>query len=67
MTFANQVTVRPAHLRVRIDPPPGMHVVAVSDQMRIVGDSAVYESVPGSRLDLEVTFAPSLPCVCGGT
>ena len=29
--------------------------------MRVVDGSAVYEGVPGSRLDLEVRFAPSLP------
>ena len=29
--------------------------------MRIVGGSAVYEGIPGNRLDLEVAFAPSLP------
>ena len=61
MTFANQVTIRPAYVRIRIDPPAGMHIVSVSDPMRVVDGSAVYEGVPGSRLDLEVAFAPSLP------
>ena len=61
MTFANQVTVRPAYVRIRIAPPAGMHVVSVSDPMRVVDGSAVYEGTPGSRLDLEVAFAPSLP------
>ena len=61
MTFANQVTIRPAHVRIVIAPPVDMHIVSVSSPMRVVGGSAVYEGVPGSRLDLEVTFAPSLP------
>jgi len=61
MTFTNQVTIRPAHVRIRIDPPAGMDVVSVSSPMRVVEGSAVYEGVPGSRLDLEVTFAPPTP------
>ena len=61
MTFTNQVTVRPAHVTIRIEPPAGMHVVSVSSPMRVVEGSAVYEGVPGSRLDLEVTFAPPTP------
>lgn len=61
MTFANQATIRPARVRIRIEPPDGMHVVSVSSAMRVVGGSAVYEGIPGNRLDLEVAFAPSIP------
>jgi len=61
MTLANQVTVRPAEVTIRIDPPVDMHIVSVSDSMRVVDGSAVYEGAPGSRLDLEVAFAPSIP------
>jgi hypothetical protein len=61
MTFANQVTIRPTELSVRIEPPEGMSIVSASSPMRIVDGAAVYRGVPGSRLDLEVTFRPPLP------
>jgi Protein of unknown function (DUF4012) len=60
LTFANQVTIRPSTVRIRIQPPDGMRIVSASSPMRIVGGSAVYEGNPGSRLDLEVAFAPPL-------
>jgi Protein of unknown function (DUF4012) len=60
LTFANQVTIRPSNLRIRIQPPDGMGIVSASSPMRMVGGSAVYEGVPGARLDLEVAFAPPL-------
>jgi hypothetical protein len=61
LTFANQVTVRPTYVSIRIEPPGDMRVVSVDHPMRIVAGSAVYEGSPGSRLDLEVEFAPPLP------
>lgn len=61
MTFANQTTIRPARVTIRIAPPPGMRIVSASAPMRITEGSAVYEGTPGSRLDLEIGFAPSLP------
>jgi Protein of unknown function (DUF4012) len=60
LTFANQVTIRPTTVMIRIEPPDGMSIVAASSPMRIVGGSAVYEGDPGARLDLEVAFAPPL-------
>ena len=60
LTFANQVTIRPSNVRIRIEPPDGMRVVSASSPMRIVGGAAVYEGDPGARLDLEVAFAPPL-------
>jgi Protein of unknown function (DUF4012) len=60
LTFANQVTIRPSTVRIRIQPPEGMRIVSASSPMRIVGGSAVYEGDPGGRLDLEVAFAPPL-------
>jgi len=61
MTFANQVTVRPTTLHLRIEPPPGMRIVSVSAPLRINQGAAIYEGRPGSRLDLMVEFAPPLP------
>ena len=61
LTFANQVTVRPTTLHLRIEPPEGMRIVSASAPLRIVQGAAVYEGVPGSRLDLTVEFAPPLP------
>jgi hypothetical protein len=60
LTFANQVTIRPSTVRIRIQPPDGMRIVSASSPMRIVGGSAVYEGNAGSRLDLDVAFAPAL-------
>jgi len=60
MTFANQVTIRPAAVSVRIEPPPGMEIVDASDGMQVIDGAAIYEGVPGARLDLEVAFSPPL-------
>jgi hypothetical protein len=60
LTFANQVTIRPSTVRIRIEPPDGMRIVSASSPMRIVGGSAVYEGDPGARLDLDMAFAPPL-------
>lgn len=61
MTFANQVTIRPTVVSIRIEPPPGMDIVGASSSLRVVDGAAVYEGTPGSRLDLEVEFRPPLP------
>jgi Protein of unknown function (DUF4012) len=61
MTFANQVTIRPAMLRLRIEPPEGMHVISASAPLRIVDGVAVYEGTPGAHLDVSIEFGPSLP------
>ena len=61
MTFTNQVTIRPATLHLRIEPPDGMQVVSVDPPLRIVGGAAVYEGEPGPRLDVEIEFGPPLP------
>ena len=60
-TFANQITIRPARVRIVIEPPDGMNIVSVAGPMRVIDGSAVYEGDPGPRLDLEVAFAPPLP------
>jgi hypothetical protein len=61
LTFANQVTIRPATVKIRVEPPPGMSIVSASSPMRIVDGSAVYEGQPGSELDLNVRFRPPTP------
>jgi len=61
LTFAKQVTIRPGRLHIEIQPPEGMHIVDVSDAMRIVDEKAVYDGIPGWRLQLEIAFQPSLP------
>ncbi len=61
MTFADQVTIRPSTLHLRIEPPDDMRIVSASPPLRIVGGAAVYEGVPGPRLDIAIEFGPSLP------
>jgi hypothetical protein len=61
MTFTDQVTIRPATLTMRIEPPEGMQIVAVSSPMQVVDGAAVYQGEPGPRLDVAMEFRPSLP------
>jgi hypothetical protein len=61
LSFVDQVTIHPAELRVSITLPDGMHVTSMSDELRVEGDTVVYAGVPEGNLDLQVTFAPSLP------
>ncbi|HEX6581271.1 MAG TPA: DUF4012 domain-containing protein [Actinomycetota bacterium] len=61
MTFTNQVTIRPATLHLRIQPPDGMRIVSASPPLRIVGGAAVYDGEPGQRLDVVIEFGPPLP------
>jgi Protein of unknown function (DUF4012) len=61
MTFADQVTVRPATLEIRIEPPDGMEITSVTAPLTVRAGAAVYSGEAGTRLDLEVEFGPSLP------
>jgi Protein of unknown function (DUF4012) len=61
MTFANQVTINPTELRLRIDPPEGMRISSASAPLRVVDGAALYEGRPGARVDAVVEFKPSLP------
>lgn len=61
MTFANQVTVRPTTLQVRIEPPEGMEITSVTAPLAVRAGAAVYNGEAATRLDLEVEFGPSLP------
>jgi hypothetical protein len=61
LTFLNQGTIRPATVQVRIHAPDGMHLVETSPAMQVVeGDTAIWSGTPSRRLELEVTFQPSL-------
>jgi Protein of unknown function (DUF4012) len=61
MTFNNQVTVRPAMLEIRIEPPDGMEITSVTAPLIVRAGAAVYRGEAGARLDVEVEFEPSLP------
>jgi hypothetical protein len=61
LSFIDQITIHPAELRVTIRLPDGMHPTALSDGLRLEGGAVVYEGAPNGNLDLEVSFAPSLP------
>jgi hypothetical protein len=61
MVFTNQVTIRPATLNLRIEPPEGMQIASVSSPLEIVDGAAVYVGEPGVRLDVAVDFRPELP------
>src|SRR5918996_1338404 len=61
MTFANQVTVRPTTLQIRIEPPEGMEITSVTAPLAVRAGAAVYNGEAATRLDLEVEFGPSLP------
>jgi hypothetical protein len=61
LSFVDQITIQPTTLRVSIALPGGMRVTSMSGDLRVEGGSVVYEGTPGGNLDLEVSFAPSLP------
>src|SRR5205085_11881977 len=61
LTFANQVTIRPTHVSISVQAPPGMHITRTSVPMQVDGGLAVWQGVPGRRMDLRVDFQPSLP------
>jgi hypothetical protein len=61
MTFANQVTVRPTTVKIRIEPPEGMEIKSVSAPLSERDGAAVYNGEAGTRLDVEVEFGPSIP------
>lgn len=61
LSFVDQVTIHPAELRVTIALPEGMHATSLGEGLRVEDGKVVYEGVPDGNLDLEVSFAPSLP------
>jgi hypothetical protein len=61
LSFIGQTTIRPTQVRVVITPPDGMRFTSSGDGFSREGDRLVYEGHPSGNLDLEATFAPSLP------
>lgn len=61
LSFVGQTTIRPIDLRVVIHPPDGMAFTSASGGLRPTGEDLVYQGSPRGNLDLEATFAPSIP------
>jgi Protein of unknown function (DUF4012) len=61
LSFIGQTTIRPITLQMIIHAPDGMAFTSASDQLIREGDDLVYEGHPRGNLDLEASFAPSLP------
>ncbi len=61
LSFIGQTTIRPAQVRIAITPPDGMRFTSWGDGLTRDGDRLIYEGQPSGNLDLEATFAPSLP------
>ncbi len=61
LTFLNQTTVKPTTVRIAIHAPSGTRITWSSEPMHIDGGTAVWQGVPGARLELEVRFAAPLP------
>jgi len=61
LSFVGQTMIRPPEVRVLISPPDGMQFTSSGDGFSREGDQLVYDGHPTGNLDLEATFAPSLP------
>jgi hypothetical protein len=61
LSFIGQTTIRPTRLRVSIAAPEGMRFTSFDERLSRDGDRLVYEGTPAGDLDLDVSFAPSLP------
>ena len=61
LSFFGQTTIRPTEVRVVITPPDGMRFTSSGGGFSRQGDRLVYDGHPSGNLDLEATFAPSLP------
>jgi hypothetical protein len=61
LSFVGQTTIIPTRLRVSIAPPAGMRFSSIDAPLAREGDRAVYDGTPSGDLDLQVSFAPSLP------
>jgi hypothetical protein len=58
LTFLNQPTIRPTHVRIAVTVPDGMEIETATG-MRISGRTAVWEGIPERELSLEIRFRPS--------
>jgi hypothetical protein len=61
LSFIGQTTIRPTAVKVVIEPPDGMRFTSASDELSRQGDRLVYEGSPAGNIDLQASFAPSLP------
>ena len=62
LSFIGQTTIiADARLHVSIAAPEGMRFTSFDDRLSRDGDRVVYEGTPSGDLDLQVSFAPSLP------
>ncbi len=61
LSFVGQTTINPTRLRVSIAAPEGMRFTSFDDRLSRDGDRLVYEGTPSGDLDLQASFAPSLP------
>jgi hypothetical protein len=61
LSFIGQTTIHPTQLRVSIAPPDGMRFTSFDDALTPEGGRLVYRGTPSGDLDLQASFAPSLP------
>lgn len=61
LSFIRQTTIHPTRLRVSIAAPEGMRFTSFDDRLSRDGDRLIYEGTPSGDLDLQASFAPSLP------
>jgi uncharacterized protein DUF4012 len=61
LSFVGQTTIHPTRLRVSIAAPDGMRFTTFDERLSLDGDRLVYEGTPPGDLDLQASFAPSLP------
>jgi hypothetical protein len=61
LSFVGQTTIQPTQLRVSIAPPAGMRFTSFDAPLSRDGDRVVYEGTPSGDIDLQASFAPSLP------
>ena len=61
LSFVGQTTIIPTRLRVSIAPPAGMRFTSIDAPLTRDGERVVYDGTPPGDLDLQVSFAPSLP------
>jgi hypothetical protein len=61
LSFVGQTTIQPTQLRVSIAAPEGMRFTAFDEPLSRDGDRLVYEGTPSGDLELQASFAPSLP------
>ncbi len=61
LTILNQPTIRASTVHVEVAVPPGMEIATASKGMDVAAGKATWEGVPTRRMELDVSFRPSLP------